>query len=196
MRAYLDTLTIHGFTPPAEPTPPAREPRADVLGFEKNGISLYERVVCIDVPRLPGTVIRCDADNVRVRWDDGRTGDLSWRDDVAYNAYRLQTIRRALGERPAPAPASEKQWDNWWRIQREASDVARAATIATIRAEIEAMPTEQVAVVHVYDELRSYWCKEHYISRDAALRLPSLSLAEVVTVQASEQAPAKPEPLE
>jgi hypothetical protein len=65
--------------------------------FSKNGISLYERVVCIDAPGLHGTVLYCGEDAVMVRWDDGSIGDLVWRDDVAYNAYRLQIIRTSHG---------------------------------------------------------------------------------------------------
>lgn len=63
--------------------------------FEKNGIRLYERVIVIDVPRLHGTVVRCAADGVTVRWDDDTLGELVWDESVAYNAYRLQVIRKA-----------------------------------------------------------------------------------------------------
>lgn len=68
--------------------------------FEKNGISLYERVVCIDVPRVQGTVIACNEREVRVRWDDGTIGDLAWNDAVAYNAYRLQVVRAGSERQP------------------------------------------------------------------------------------------------
>ena len=64
--------------------------------YERNGIRHGERVVCVDVPRLFGTVIRCAPDGVDVRWDDGKLGELVWRDDVAYNAFRLQVVRADL----------------------------------------------------------------------------------------------------
>ena len=66
------------------------------MTFQKNGISLGERVVCIDVPRIQGSVIRCAPDGVDVSWDDGRLGELIWEDSVAHNAYRLQVVRKAV----------------------------------------------------------------------------------------------------
>jgi hypothetical protein len=72
--------------------------------FEKNGIRFSERVMCIDVPRLCGTVLRCDENGVDVRWDDGTLGELAWRHDVAYNAYRLQVVRRPLAAAGSSAP--------------------------------------------------------------------------------------------
>jgi hypothetical protein len=75
--------------------------------FEKNGIRFSERVMCIDVPRLCGTVLRCDENGVDVRWDDGTLGELAWRHDVAYNAYRLQVVRRPLAAAGSSAPPQE-----------------------------------------------------------------------------------------
>jgi hypothetical protein len=81
----------------------AEAPPARAEAFEKNGIRHGERVVCIDVPRLLGTVIRCATDGVDVRWDDGTLGELAWNDAVAYNAYRLQIVRAArAGTESAP----------------------------------------------------------------------------------------------
>jgi hypothetical protein len=70
--------------------------------YEKNGIRLGDRVVCIDVPRLHGTVIVCTDEAVQVVWDDRTIGDLVWREDVAYNAYRLQVVRAVRPPVAAP----------------------------------------------------------------------------------------------
>lgn len=72
------------------------------MTFEKNGITVGERVVCVDVPHLFGTVVHCDDDDVRVRWDNGQLGELIWDHAVAYNAYRLQTVRYADPRASAP----------------------------------------------------------------------------------------------
>ena len=59
-----------------------------------NGIDVGERVVCIDVPKIFGTVSYCESNGVKINWDDGLIGELIWNNGVAYNAYRLQVIRR------------------------------------------------------------------------------------------------------
>lgn len=64
--------------------------------FFKNGIAAHERVVCVDVPHVYGTVVYCDDKDVIVRWDDGTIGELVWDETVAYNAYRLQVITTHL----------------------------------------------------------------------------------------------------
>lgn len=70
--------------------PMSQQNRTD--SFSKNGIRLWDRVVCIDALKLHGTVIRCAEDGVDVRWDDGSFGELVWDNKVANNAYRLQVI--------------------------------------------------------------------------------------------------------
>jgi hypothetical protein len=60
---------------------------------ERNGIREGDYVTCIDVPGSLGRVLRCDDDGVDVRWSDGQLGEAVWRQDVAHNAYRFQTVR-------------------------------------------------------------------------------------------------------
>jgi NTP pyrophosphatase (non-canonical NTP hydrolase) len=84
--------------------------RAGTEAFEKNGIRHGERVVCIDVPRLLGTVIRCATDGVDVRWDDGTLGELVWNEAVAYNAYRLQIVRAARAGQLEPTVCTEAEF--------------------------------------------------------------------------------------
>jgi hypothetical protein len=97
--------------------PPVAAPDAH---YEKNGIRLGDRVVCIDVPRLLGTVIVCTPDAVQVVWDDRTLGDLAWNQAVAYNAYRLQVVHAASV--PASPPTREGL--------SEAERIALASTIA------------------------------------------------------------------
>lgn len=78
------------------------EEPAAAAGYERNGIRQGERVCVVDVPHMFGTVLRCAESGVQVRWDDGKLGDLVWRDDVGYNAFRLQVVRG-----PAAAAGAE-----------------------------------------------------------------------------------------
>lgn len=82
-------LRVTGYARRRSPKDATAEP------FEKNGIRVGERVVCIDVPRIHGTVIYCGEDGVNVRWDDGSLGEAIWDQTVAYNAYRFQVVRSA-----------------------------------------------------------------------------------------------------
>ncbi len=39
-----------------------------------------------------GTIIYDNGDNVQVKWDDGKIGNLSYDKTVWFNAYRLQKL--------------------------------------------------------------------------------------------------------
>jgi hypothetical protein len=66
------------------------------VGYERHGLRVGERVVCVDVPRLHGTVVRCAEDGVDVRWDDGSFGEAVWDQTVAHNAYRFPVVRAPI----------------------------------------------------------------------------------------------------
>lgn len=67
-----------------------------------NGIGFGDRVVHRDYPHKPGTVLRCDADGLDIRYDDGTLGEAVWRHDVAHSAYPFQLLRPAASS-PARA---------------------------------------------------------------------------------------------
>lgn len=50
--------------------------------------------------QVKGTVEHADAEFVRVRWDDGKTGILKFDRSVAYNAHRLIKLAAAGADAP------------------------------------------------------------------------------------------------
>ena len=54
-------------------------------------------------PSVRGLVVVCTPLVVQVDWEDGSVGDFIWSSSVAYNAHRLQVVRK-----PVTLPRAEQ----------------------------------------------------------------------------------------
>jgi hypothetical protein len=181
---------------PAEPTPPAREPRADV-----------RELAPASRPETGPMRFGGDWCGVFIRGDNAAGYALALglvldgHDRSGLYATQLRGLidlfagctemnkPQAQQATLMPAPADDGDEAAWqaWR--------AKPADIVTIRQQIEGLPGYGI---NEHDDMLQIDMDGEFVRREDVLSRPSLTLAEVVTVQAheSEQAPAKPKPLE